>query len=128
MRALVTGVTGFTGGHLAHHLLRRDYYVRGLVRGESLSRTASLIDCGVEVVRGDLTDPVSLETACRGVDVVFHIAATYRTAGHGASTYHSVNVVGTENLLEAALCAGVRRVVHCSTGGGAWARGASAGR
>ena len=117
MRALVTGVTGFTGGHLAHHLLRRDYYVRGLVRGESISRTASLIDCGVEVVRGDLTDPVSLETACRGVDVVFHIAATYRTAGHGASTYHSVNVVGTENLLEAALCAGVRRVVHCSTGG-----------
>ena len=117
MRALVTGVTGFTGGHLALHLLRHGYHVRGLVRCESLGRTASLIDSGVEVVQGDLTVPASLEAACQGVDVVFHIAATYRTAGHGSSTYHSVNVVGTEHLLEAALSAGVRRVVHCSTGG-----------
>ena len=117
MRALVTGVTGFTGGQLARHLIQREYHVRGLVRGESLSRTASLIDSGVEVAEGDLRDPASLEVACRDIDVVFHIAATYRTAGHGASTYHAVNVIGTEKLLEAALCAGVRRVVHCSTGG-----------
>ena len=117
VRALVTGVTGFTGGHLAHHLLDHGYHVRGLVRGESVGRAAVLTDSGVQVVKGDLTDPASLEAACQGVDVVFHIAATYRTAGHGASTYHSVNVVGTENLLEAALCAGVDRVVHCSTGG-----------
>ncbi len=117
VRALVTGATGFTGGHLARHLLAHGYHVRGLVRGESVGRAADLTDSGVQVVAGDLTDPASLEAACQGIDVVFHIAATYRTAGHGASTYHSVNVVGTENLLEAALCAGVGRVVHCSTGG-----------
>ena len=53
----------------------------------------------------------------RDVDVVYHIAATYRTAGQSASAYRDVNVSGTERLLEAARRGGVRRVVHCSTGG-----------
>ena len=117
MKALVTGVTGFTGGHLARHLVGRGYDVRGLVRPTSAAGAAALDDAGIDVVPGDLTAPASLRTACQDVEVVFHIAATYRTAGHGAATYHAVNVAGTERLLEAALAAGVRRVIHCSTGG-----------
>ncbi len=117
MRVLITGVTGFTGGHLGRSLLDSGYSVCGLVRPGSVSQASGLVKRGLEVCLGDLTDPMSLRLACEHVDVVFHIAATYRTAGHGASTYHSVNVDGTKHLVEAALVAGVKRFVHCSTGG-----------
>jgi len=51
------------------------------------------------------------------VEVVYHIAATYREAGQPDSAYRAINVEGTRNLLEAARAAGARRLVHCSTGG-----------
>ncbi|MBI1872869.1 MAG: NAD-dependent epimerase/dehydratase family protein [Acidobacteria bacterium] len=117
MIALVTGVTGFTGGHLAHHLLTRGYRIRGLVRQRSLDKARSLEAAGLETVVGDLGDPRSLDEACRGVEVVFHVAATYREAGQPGAAYHVVNVEGTRHLLASAKRAGVRRFVHCSTGG-----------
>ena len=117
MTVLVTGATGFTGGWLARHLAGAGETVRALVRPGSVARAAPLTTAGVEVVRGDLGDPASLRAACAGVEVVYHIAATYRTAGQGAGSYHEVNVAGTARLLDAAVEARVRRVVHCSTGG-----------
>jgi nucleoside-diphosphate-sugar epimerase len=51
------------------------------------------------------------------VEVVYHIAATYREAGQPDSAYRAINVDGTRNLLEAARAGGARRLVHCSTGG-----------
>ena len=114
---LVTGASGFTGGHLARALAAGDHPVRGLVRPSSLDRTQSLASVGVEIAPGDLTDRESLDAACRGIDTVYHIAATFRTAGQRDSIYREINVGGTENLLQAAHAAGVRRFVHCSTGG-----------
>ena len=116
MRVLVTGATGFTGGCLARHLVGVGDEVRALVRPESQNRADRLREVGVEVAVGDLRDTRSLEAACDGVEAVYHIAATYRTAGQPASAYYEVNVEGTRRLLEAALAKGVRRVVHCSTG------------
>jgi len=117
--ALVTGVTGFTGGHLAKFLMRHGHKVRGLVRPRSLdSRAAvSLAEAGVEIARGDLTDEVAVARACVGADVVYHIAATYREAGQPDSAYRAVNVQGTHHVIAGARLAGARRVVHCSTGG-----------
>jgi nucleoside-diphosphate-sugar epimerase len=66
---------------------------------------------------GDLSDRASIDRAAAGAEVVYHIAATYREAGQPDSAYRAVNVEGTRNVLEAALAAGARRVVHCSTGG-----------
>lgn len=119
MTVLVTGATGFTGGHLAATLARRGHHVRALVRARSRDRfqTSPLPALGVELVEGDLADRASLERATRGVEVVYHIAATYREAGQPDEAYRRVNVDGTRALLEAARSAGVRRVVHCSTGG-----------
>ncbi len=119
MTVLVTGATGFTGGHLAATLARRGHHVRALVRVRSRERfqVSPLPALGVELVEGDLADPASLERATRGVEVVYHIAATYREAGQPDEAYRRVNVDGTRALLEAARSAGVRRVVHCSTGG-----------
>ena len=117
MRVLVSGVTGFTGGHLARSLSRRGIDVRGLVRPASQAQAAALAEAGVEVVLGDLTHEGSLAPACERIDIVYHIAATYRTAGQPDGNYRAVNAHGTHALLTAAQQAGVTRFVHCSTVG-----------
>ena len=119
MTALVTGATGFTGGHLAAMLARRGTAVRALVRARSRARFdgSDAAAAGVVAVEGDLASPETLASACDGIDVVYHIAATYREAGQPDAAYRAVNVDGTRHLLEAARARHVRRVVHCSTGG-----------
>jgi nucleoside-diphosphate-sugar epimerase len=116
---LVTGATGFTGGHLAATLARQGDGVRALVRPKSRARfdRSSLPAAGVQAVEGDLGDRAALMRATEGVEVVYHIAATYREAGQPDSAYRAINVDGTRNLLEAARSGGTRRLVHCSTGG-----------
>lgn len=119
MTVLVTGATGFTGGHLAGALARDGHRVRALVRPTRLARFAQspLAAQGVEAVTGDLLDAASVARAADGVAVIYHIAATYREAGQPASAYRRINVDGTRHVLEAAALAGASRVVHCSTGG-----------
>lgn len=119
MKVLVTGATGFTGGHLARHLASRGDQVRALVRPRSRIRfdRSALPSKGVTAAEGDLIDADAVRRAASGVDVVYHIAATYREAGQPDSAYRAVNVQGTTNVLNAAAAGGARRVVHCSTGG-----------
>jgi dihydroflavonol-4-reductase len=104
---------------LAKTLARRGDDVRALVRPRSFDRftRSSVAAAGVTGVRGDLTDSAAVERAAQGVDVVYHIAASYRDAGQPDAAYRDVNVRGTENVLTSALRGGARRVVHCSTGG-----------
>ena len=115
MRVLVTGATGFTGGHLARALLRRGYRVRTLAR--RAEQAAGLEASGFEPAIGDLHDRAVLRHAVRDVDVVYHIAAVYRQAGIPAAEYHATNATAVGELIDAAAGAGVRRVVHCSTVG-----------
>jgi dihydroflavonol-4-reductase len=119
VKVLVTGATGFTGGHLAAALAGRGHQVRALVRPASLDRfsRSSLATAGVVASAGDLGDAAAVARAAEGAAVVYHIAATYREAGQPASAYRRVNVEGTRNALDAALHGGATRVVHCSTGG-----------
>lgn len=119
MNVLVTGATGFTGGHLAASLARRGYRVRALVREKSLARfsQSDAARAGAVAVTGDLTDRAAVARAAEGAEVVYHIAAAYREAGQPPSAYSAVNVEGTRHVLEAAKASGARRVVHCSTGG-----------
>lgn len=109
---LVTGVSGFIGWHVARELLRRGDRVRALVRPSS-----SVRELGVELARGDLTDPASLGAAIRGCSQLFHVAADYRLWAKDSSELYRSNVDGTRNVLEAAKRAGVERVVYTSTVG-----------
>ena len=95
MRDLVTGATGFTGGHLARSLAARGHTVRALVRRRL--DAAHLVREGIEIVTGDLRDPDSVRAALEGVDVVYNIAALYRQAGLPEESYRAVNAraVGT---------------------------------
>jgi nucleoside-diphosphate-sugar epimerase len=115
VRDLVTGATGFTGGHLARHLAATGRRVRALVRDPG--RAADLARAGVELIVGDLNDPAAVERAVDGVEVVYNIAAVYREAGIPAETYRAVNATAAGAIVEAAAQAGVKRVVHCSTVG-----------
>jgi dihydroflavonol-4-reductase len=116
VRALVTGATGFTGGHLARALVAAGDPVSALVRADGTAG-ASLAAAGVTLVPGDLRDAAALARATQGIDVVYHIAALYRQAGLGDETYRAVNAHAVRTLVEAAARNGVRRLVHCSTVG-----------
>jgi nucleoside-diphosphate-sugar epimerase len=115
MRALVTGATGFTGGHLARYLAARGGQVRALIRDPK--DAGPLGRAGIEAVAGDLRDRGSLQAACRDVEVVYHVAAIYREAGLAPREFQAVNADAVAVLVEAAAAAGVRRLVHCSTVG-----------
>lgn len=115
MRVLVTGATGFTGGHLARALRARGDDVRALVRDPA--RATELSRVGVELVTGDLRDGGAVDAAARGVEVVYHIAAIYRQAGLREEEYRAVNADAVRAVIEAAARGGARRVVHCSTVG-----------
>ncbi len=116
MTALITGATGFTGGHLARHLLQRGEAVRVLVRGRD-DRARALEAAGASVTIGDLSDRDSLQRAAAGVDVVYNIAAIYRQASVGRDAYTHANATAVGWLVEAAAAGGARRVVQCSTVG-----------
>jgi len=110
---LVTGAGGFTGGALARELARRGNEVRGLVRAGS--DASHLVEAGITVLEGDIRDADQVARAAAGVDVIYHVAAVYRTAGHSDSYYREVNVGGVEHVIAAARRHAVKRVVHCST-------------
>ncbi len=110
MKALVTGGGGFLGEAIVRRLRSRDDAVRVLARGDYPALSAA----GCEVRRGDVRDAASVAEACRGVDVVFHVAA--KAGGWGdPAEYEAINVGGTRNVVEGAKAGGVRAIVHTST-------------
>lgn len=113
MTILVTGATGFIGGHLARHLAERQHHVRALVRRDS----PALASAGVELAWGDVTDLQAIRAAVKGTQTVFHLAAQRDVWGIPESTYRQVNVEGTRHLLAAAAESGVQRFLFCSSVG-----------
>lgn len=115
MRALVTGASGFVGGHVARVLVERGARVRCLLR--ETSRLDTLEGLPLDVERGDLTDPAAVRAAVDGCEQVFHCAADYRLYVPDPQAMFASNVGGTENVLRAAADCGVRRTVYTSTVG-----------
>jgi dihydroflavonol-4-reductase len=112
-RALVTGATGKVGGAVARALVARGDEVRALVRDPE--RAARLLPAGIELVRGDVTEPESVEAAVAGRELVFNAMGFPEQWMRDESIFDRVNARGTETVVRAAAEAGVPRVVHTST-------------
>ena len=106
---LVTGGSGFVGGHVVHELRGRDLPVRCLVRDPR--HGSKLAAWGSELVQGDMTDPASLRRAADGVETVVHLVAIRQGRDRD---FQRIMVDGTRDLLGAASAAGVRRFVLMS--------------
>ncbi|MBN8550565.1 MAG: NAD-dependent epimerase/dehydratase family protein [Deltaproteobacteria bacterium] len=116
VKVLVTGATGFVGGHLARRLLSEGAVVTLLVRSTSDPKTLEDFKTrGARLVTGDITSASSALEACAGQTFVFHCAALYREAKFPDEAYMQVNFEGTKILLEACKASGVKRIVHTST-------------
>lgn len=116
MRALVTGGHGFLGSHLVEHLLDQGMDVRAMAspwgKIDNLAHLESRK--GLEIVRGDITKPESLEAPFAEVDLVYHFAARVLDWGRW-SWFQKTNVDGTQHVLDAAEKAGVSRFVQVSS-------------
>ena len=112
MRAFVTGGTGFIGSRVVQRLRDRGDDVVVLAR-----RPDKAAGLDAEVVQGDLSDAEAIRRGVEGCQAVFHVAADYRV-GMDPSKRESMrdsNVRGTERVLDAAIDAGVDRIVYVST-------------
>lgn len=110
MKALVTGGGGFLGKAIVELLLARGWGVRSIARGDYPELRAM----GVETIRGDIGEPEVVEEVVKGVGIIFHVAAKAGVWGP-YEEYYQANVVGTENLLQAAKAQGIERFVYTST-------------
>jgi nucleoside-diphosphate-sugar epimerase len=109
---LITGATGFVGGHLVEACAARGWNLRALVRTNS--DTSLLQRPNVTLIRGDMTDNAALREALQGVEVVFHCAAKVGDWGP-VEEYRAVNVEALRNLLDACREQSLQRFVHFSS-------------
>jgi nucleoside-diphosphate-sugar epimerase len=112
MEILITGGNGLLGRHLIPALQERGDAVRVLALPEE--DASWLTQRGVAVHRGDIRNQEDLDAPTRGVDAVLHLAGmmgVWCSIDH----YFAVNVTGTDNVCQAALAAGVSRLVHVSS-------------
>lgn len=119
MRAVVTGGTGFVGGHLIDLLLEKKYDIVSISRGitkNSLVKT-------ITHVTADINNPNSLIDIIKKNDVVFHVAALLGSAGASEDEYNRVNIDGTINVLNKAIESGAKTFVYVSTFAGMGAVG-----
>ncbi len=112
MRYLITGATGFVGGHLAERCVRKQHTVHAIAR--PTSDTRDLDRLGVTIFRGELEDPALLRQALVDVDVVVHCAAKVGDWGP-IEEYRKVNVEALRVLLNACKGLALTRFVHLST-------------
>lgn len=122
-RVLVTGADGFIGSHLVQALMAAGHQVRALCLYNSIGSWGWLdtlppdVQAELEVVLGDIRDPLCVREAMRGCDQVFHLAALIAIPYSyvAPASYVDTNVHGTLNVVQAARDLGVSRVVHTST-------------
>lgn len=105
---LVTGASGFVASHLIPRLQKEGYRLRCLVT--NAAEGGRIKAPGAEMAIGNVTDPTSLHDAMDGIETVIHLVAVIREKG--PFSFQKVNVEGTQNVVEAAKKAGVKRFIH----------------
>jgi len=112
--AFVTGATGFIGRHLVDVLREDGWTIIAGVR--DIARAEKLLDGSVTLVKADLLNPASIQTAMPDrADCVFHVAADVSSWSKEADRQYQTNVEGTAAVLQSTLNKEARRFVHVSS-------------
>ena len=112
MNIFITGINGFIGSSLARYLLKKGYHVSGMVR--KTSDLSFLNDLKVTILTGNISDEDFLLKCFRDQDIIFHVAALASDWGK-FDTFYKINVDGTKNVAQAALKAGIKRLIFVSS-------------
>lgn len=115
MRIFLTGGTGFVGSEVLRQLTEAGHQVRALVRPGSEGKLA--IREGVEIHRGDATEPATLAGGLKGCQAVVHLVGIIREFPARGVTFQRLHVEATQNLVAAAQAGGVERFLHMSANG-----------
>ncbi|QEC79255.1 NAD-dependent epimerase/dehydratase family protein [Mucilaginibacter ginsenosidivorax] len=115
MKVLVTGATGFIGRQLTLALAQKDFEVKALCR--NTAHPYLLKHKNIEPVKGDILDAAGLLNALQGCSQVYHTAALAKMWSRNPDDFHTTNVTGTRNVLEAAAATGIQKIVYTSTCG-----------
>jgi dihydroflavonol-4-reductase len=113
MKKLVTGATGFIGSAIVRELLKDGEQVKVFIRKTSDTRNIEGLD--VEIAYGDIRDGHSMSKALKGCDSLYFTAAYFHHWTPDKNLPYEINVGGTKASLQAALEAGVDKVVYTST-------------
>ncbi|MHB8963042.1 MAG: NAD-dependent epimerase/dehydratase family protein [Saccharofermentanales bacterium] len=116
MRVLITGGAGFIGSNLARYLLNENIDVR-IIDNLSTGHKCNLDKIDIDFVKGDICDAESTMQACKGIDIVFHLAASVGRQRSIDEPQHdsNVNILGTINVLEGMRKNGVERIIYSSS-------------
>ena len=112
-RVVVTGATGFVGSAIVRSLVAAGYPVRAVCRASS--RRDNLAGLDIDIVDADICDAEAVARAMAGGRYLAHAAADYRLWARDPGAITHTNVVGTRTVMEAALRAGVERIVYTSS-------------
>lgn len=113
MRVAVTGGSGVVGSAVVRHLVDSGHEVWALARSSRSERALAAL--GANVVKGDLLDPGALERLMADREIVYHLAGVNELCSRDPSRMWRVNVEGTVQVLDAAVAAGSRRLIHTSS-------------
>jgi nucleoside-diphosphate-sugar epimerase len=113
-KLLVTGATGFLGKHLLEYLLQRG---EKQVRVLTTSPPDWLQSLDVEIIEGSITSPEIVRVAVEGVHQIYHLAGRVTREEDEKRAMYAIHVDGTRILCEAAVTAGVRKIVMASSSG-----------
>lgn len=115
-KIFVTGGTGFVGAYLLRYLVQKGYTnIRALKRTTSKMDLVETIQGKIEWVEGDILDYPFLEEVLVGIDQVYHCAAMISFVPSEANKMLQINEIGTENLVNASLLVGIKKLVHLSS-------------
>lgn len=114
MKVLVTGADGLLGSNLVRLLLERKYDVSVLLM-DGIKESGTLKDLDIQRFYGNILNPIALNTAIQGQDIVIHAAASIMVFPAKAKSLHEVNVQGTVNIIQACEKHKIKRLIHVGT-------------
>lgn len=109
-KVFVTGPDGLLGSNIVRELLTRNYQVKAMVFGNNIPLTLS--DLPIEIVSGDITKKEELIDLTKDCDYIINVAANTNVWPSHHASYFITNVDGAQNVLDAAIANGVKRLVH----------------